>query len=171
MICNSLSMSVRTTRELDVPSTEASGWSSATASRDTEAFTDRPSLHPRAMSFRRVRADLAASIRFDVTEAIPSRGTLAGRVPAIQIHRRVRFEEAHAPGRLDSVLIRPAPLHHGKDQVRRAVQNPLERQDPDAAERLLKQVEHRGAVHHGPLVSEAESLRSGQFLEASVVVD
>src|SRR5947208_863838 len=96
---------------------------------------------------------------------------LDGRVPAIQIHRRVRFEEAHAPGRLDSVLIRPAPLHHGEDQVRRAVQDPLERQDPDAAERLLKQVEHRGAVHHGPLVSEAESLRSGQFLEAWVVVD
>src|SRR5438309_7662570 len=73
MICNSLSMSVRTTRELDVPSTEASGWSRATASRDTEAFTDRPSLHPRAMSFMRLRADLAASIRSDVKEAIPSR--------------------------------------------------------------------------------------------------
>src|SRR5438093_8240258 len=73
MICNSLSMSVRTTRELDVPSTEASGCSSARASKDTEAFTDRPSLHPRAMSFMRLRADLAASIRFDDTEARSAR--------------------------------------------------------------------------------------------------
>src|SRR5438876_229259 len=96
---------------------------------------------------------------------------LHGRVPSIEVHRRVRLEEAHVPRRLDSVLVRPAPLHHGEDQVRRAVQNPLERQDSDAAERLLKQVEHRGAVHHGPLVSEAESLRSGQLFEASVVVD
>src|SRR5437660_1043548 len=65
----------------------------------------------------------------------------------------------------------PQHVRPHDERVRRAVQDPLERQDPDAAERLLKQVEHRGAVHHGPLVSEAESLRSGQFLEASVVVD
>src|SRR3989440_2271235 len=96
---------------------------------------------------------------------------LHGRVPALEVHRRVRFEEAHVPGRLDSVLIRPAPLHHGENQVRRAVQDPLARLDPDATERLLKQVEHRGAVHHGPLVPEAESLREGQLFQASVMVD
>src|SRR5436853_288132 len=96
---------------------------------------------------------------------------LHGRVPAIEVHRRLRLEEAHVPGRLDSVLICPTGLNHGEDEVRRAVQDPLERQDADATERLLKQVEHGGAVHHGPLVPEAEAVRPGQLFEALVVID
>src|SRR5438552_3930396 len=141
------------------------------ASDELHAFACRPR---RLDPFRRHGGDPLPRHPFRAETAshqdVGQETRLHGRVPTLEVHRRLRLEEAHVPRRLDSVLVRPAPLHHGEDQVRRAVQDPLERQDSDAAERLLKQVEHRGAVHHGPLVSEAESLRSGQLFEASVVV-
>src|SRR5437870_6694451 len=64
-----------------------------------------------------------------------------GRIPSVEVHRRVRLEEADPPRRLDAVRICVAGFDLREDEVRRAVQDALEGFDPRAAERLLEQVE------------------------------
>src|SRR5207249_846583 len=188
MIWNSFSMFVRTRRELEVPFTENSGWSEPIASIETDTLTVRPSRHPRAICFTRFPSGRASRTASAARVETPCRGTRSGRtrppirtfarrhafdgrVPAVEVHRRVRLEEPDPSRRLDAVRIRVAGFDLREDEVRRAVQDALEGFDPRAAECLLKQVEDRRPVHHGPFVPESNVIPACELAQQPIVVD
>src|SRR6266702_2036643 len=159
-------MSVRTSSEDEVPVTGNSGWSGATASIATDAFTLRPSRHPWATCASRRPPVRASRTPAGSTEETPWRGTSSGRrdPPMRTFARRHAFTVASQPSRSMDESV-------SKNQIARAVQNPFERLDPRAAHCLEEEAEHRSAVHHGPFETEAEPLRSRDLGEPAVMVD
>src|SRR5438876_461479 len=93
------------------------------------------------------------------------------RVPAVQVHRRIRLKESHLASGRHALLVGPARLDLRQDVVARAVEDPLERLDAKAPKGLLEQVEDRRAVHDGPFVAESDAVLAGQPPETLIVVN